>query len=89
VTAGASRRRRARALAAGARRCVGGAPGIFGALATVDHKRVGGASSSPRSASSLCAGILAALMRLQLAFPSRRSCPRTSTTRSSRRTAPR
>ncbi len=43
--------------------------GVFGALATVDHKRVGRRFIVTAFGFFACAGILAALMRLQLAFP--------------------
>jgi cytochrome c oxidase subunit I len=44
-------------------------PGVAGALATVDHKRVGRRFIVTAFAFFACAGILAALMRLQLAVP--------------------
>ena len=44
-------------------------PGIFGALATIDHKRVGRRFIVTAFGFFVCGGILAALMRLQLAFP--------------------
>ena len=43
--------------------------GVFGALTTVDHKRVGRRFIVTAFGFFACAGILAALMRLQLAFP--------------------
>jgi cytochrome c oxidase subunit 1 len=44
-------------------------PGILGALSTVDHKRLGRYYIVTGFAFFLCAGLLAGLMRLQLAFP--------------------
>ena len=63
-------------------------PGVWGWLCSVDHKAIGRRYLATASAMFVLAGILAALMRLQLSRPEESaSSARISTTRSSPRTA--